>query len=108
MYLSVGGRIGRQDYWLFFVLPAVLFGLLRLVPGFFGSVLETALIVVVLWPAICVHAKRWHDLDLSGWWVLVNVVPVAGWLLAFVVNGFLPGTGGENRYGPEPALESER
>ena len=109
MYLSHGGRIGRRDYWLFFVVPAVLLVLLRSVPGSFaGSGLETLLIVVVLWPAICVQTKRWHDVDLSGWWVLVNAVPVAGWLMAWFINGFLPGTRGENQYGEEPLAESER
>lgn len=107
IYLSVGGRIGRRDYWVYFVLPAVAFGLLRLAPGFFeGSPLEIVLIVIIAWPAIAVQAKRWHDLDFSAWCILVNAVPVAGWLIALVVNGFLPGTRGENQYGEDPA-ESE-
>ena len=108
MYLSLGGRIGRRDYWLYFVLPAFAVLLLRWLPGFFaGSLLEIALILIVAWPAIAVQAKRWHDLDFSGWWILVNAVPVAGWLIALAVNGFLSGTRGENRYGDDPFGESE-
>jgi uncharacterized membrane protein YhaH (DUF805 family) len=34
--------------------------------------------------------------------VLVVLVPFVGWLVALVVNGFLPGTRGPNRFGPEP------
>lgn len=104
MYLSLGGRIGRRDYWVYFVVPAVVLTLLRLLPGFYeGSPLEIAALLIVAWPVIAVQAKRWHDLDFSGWWILINAVPVAGWVIALFANGFLPGTRGENQYGEEPS-----
>jgi uncharacterized membrane protein YhaH (DUF805 family) len=59
-------------------------------------------IIAVLWPAIAVHVKRFHDQDFSAWWVLVLLVPVVGGLIALVLNGFAAGTPGENRYGPDP------
>jgi uncharacterized membrane protein YhaH (DUF805 family) len=106
MYLSFGGRIRRRDYWRFFVLPALVLALLRTYVGALqGGALETLVAVLVLWPAIAVQVKRWHDQDFSGWWVLVNLVPVIGWLIAVVLNGFAAGTRGENQYGPEPSLD---
>jgi uncharacterized membrane protein YhaH (DUF805 family) len=103
MYLSLGGRIRRRDYWLFFVLPALVLALLRTYVGALqGGALETLLVLCLLWPAIAVQVKRWHDQDFSGWWALVNLVPVVGWLIALVLNGCAAGTRGENQYGPEP------
>jgi uncharacterized membrane protein YhaH (DUF805 family) len=98
MYLSLGGRIRRREYWLFYVLPGLVLG------GLFydAGPLRAVVVIAVLWPAIAVQVKRWHDQDFSAWWVLVNLVPVVGWAIALVLNGFAPGTRGENRYGPDP------
>ena len=98
MYLSLGGRIRRRDYWLYFVLPALVLAAVT----FDGGVLRTLVIIAVFWPVIAVHAKRWHDQDFSAWWVLVLFVPVVGWAMALLSNGFAAGTRGENRYGPDP------
>ena len=97
MYLSLGGRIRRREYWLFYVLPALVLGGL-----FYASPFRVVVVLAVLWPAIAVQVKRWHDQDFSAWWVLVNLIPVVGWVIALVLNGFAPGTRGENQYGPDP------
>jgi uncharacterized membrane protein YhaH (DUF805 family) len=62
----------------------------------------TLLIVPTLWPSLTSHAKRWHDKDHSGWWILINAIPIAGPLWAFVANWFLRGTEGPNRFGQDP------
>jgi uncharacterized membrane protein YhaH (DUF805 family) len=54
----------------------------------------------LLWPSIAVQVKRWHDIDMSGWWVLVNFLPFIGPLWAIVMNGFFASTPNENRFGP--------
>lgn len=46
--------------------------------------------------------KRWHDIDRSGWWVLLNIVPVIGGLACLIANGFIGGTDGPNQYGDDP------
>jgi len=51
---------------------------------------------------LIVQIKRWHDRDKSGWWVLINLVPCIGGLWALIECGFLRGTTGENRFGPDP------
>jgi uncharacterized membrane protein YhaH (DUF805 family) len=63
---------------------------------------DFAVNLVLLWPIIAVMAKRWHDRDRSGWWVLVLLLPVVGWIWALVVNGCLRGTVGPNPHGPDP------
>ena len=51
---------------------------------------------------LAVYAKRWHDRDKSGWWSLIMLVPVIGWFWMLIECGFLPGTAGANRFGPDP------
>ena len=59
--------------------------------------------LLLLWPALAILAKRWHDVDKSAWWILIALVPVVGGLIALVFNGFIAGTPGANRFGPAPA-----
>ena len=49
-----------------------------------------------------INAKRYHDRDRSGWWLLLILIPLLGPLWLIVVLGFLKGTEGENRFGPDP------
>ena len=62
--------------------------------------------LILLYPSFAVNAKRWHDRDKSAWWVLLGLIPVLGQILCFIVLGFIKGTEGSNRFGPDP-LESK-
>ena len=103
---SFQGRVGRQQYWLmvaltvpFVIAAAIING------GFHHDPAETPGVLVLLpmlWPAFAVTIKRWHDRDKSGWWILINLIPVLGDLWSLIENGFLKGTPGENRFGPDP------
>jgi len=104
--LTTEGRITRATYWKFF---AVFYGFLILVALFGGkepSAGFTMLVGLIFIPlaliGIIVQIKRWHDRDKSGWWVLINLVPCIGGLWTLIECGFLPGTPGDNRFGPDP------
>jgi len=58
--------------------------------------------LVLAWTHLAVFVKRWHDRDKSGWWVLINLIPLVGWLWTLIECGFLDGTPGPNKYGPSP------
>jgi uncharacterized membrane protein YhaH (DUF805 family) len=106
MYASLQGRIPRADYWFSGVfvllgLGLVLAALLR-IAGLGTDKAEGVVNVLLAWPAIAVSVKRWHDRDRSGWWVLVNLIPVVGWLWGLADNGCMHGDAGRNRYGEAP------
>jgi uncharacterized membrane protein YhaH (DUF805 family) len=106
MLLDPRGRINRRAWWLYGV--ALMFGLGLLLHALLGIArvrVETAeplVNVLLLWPVLALSIKRWHDRNQSGWWVLVVMVPVVGWLWAFWCNGVLRGTPGPNRFGADP------
>ncbi|MBQ2682832.1 MAG: DUF805 domain-containing protein [Thermoguttaceae bacterium] len=56
-------------------------------------------------PNICVTIRRLHDLNLSGWWLLLFPVfaqnPILGPLPQFLLL-IIPGTPSDNRFGPDP------
>ncbi|HEY9065995.1 MAG TPA: DUF805 domain-containing protein [Burkholderiaceae bacterium] len=102
---SLKGRIPRKTFWLYGVLAlllvSVILNLLLGIAGFSDRVAEAVPNLVILWPSIAISVKRWHDRDKSGWWVLINVIPVIGAIWTLIENGFLRGTTGENRFGPD-------
>jgi len=58
--------------------------------------------IALIWSGIAIGIKRYHDRDKSGWWVLIQLVPFIGAIWYFVETGFLTGTPGPNRFGPDP------
>jgi uncharacterized membrane protein YhaH (DUF805 family) len=57
--------------------------------------------LAVLLPTLEVEIRRLHDIDKSGWWILIFLVPFVGgtWLLVLLC---LRGSPAENRFGPMP------
>ncbi|MFT8245357.1 DUF805 domain-containing protein [Roseomonas sp. BN140053] len=107
-YLSFGGRIGRQTYWLHYVVPFTVINLIAsaidmntMAEGGFG-VLGPIVALVLLWPSLAGGVKRCHDRDHSGWFLLISLIPVVGAVWLLVELGFLRGTLGANRFGPDP------
>ncbi len=106
---SFGGRIGRRAWWLWGV--AALLGLslyatvLLRVAGVAADTADLVVNLLLLWPALAISAKRWHDRGKSAWWMLVLLVPVVGWIWSLVENGCLRGHAGANRYGADPLHE---
>jgi uncharacterized membrane protein YhaH (DUF805 family) len=49
-------------------------------------------------PGLAVSARRLHDVDRSAWWLLLLLIPVAGWgvLVYFLIQ---PSTLGPNQFG---------
>ena len=107
---SFKGRATREDYWFMVALTlpflAVAFMLNKHLgqDPFDGDGIFVML--PMLWPSLAVSARRWHDRDKSAWWLLMNLVPLIGGFWTLVENGFLKGTVGSNRYGPD-LIESE-
>ncbi len=57
--------------------------------------------LAVLIPSIAVSVRRLHDIDRTGWWLLIALVPLVG-AIVLIVFHVLDGTPGPNRYGPNP------
>jgi uncharacterized membrane protein YhaH (DUF805 family) len=104
--LDPRGRVGRRTWWWYGVALPLAVGLMAVLLGDIARLpagpVEAAVNALLLWPALAVSIKRWHDRDRSGWWVLVLLLPVVGWVWTLVVNGLMPGTPGRNRYGAVP------
>lgn len=65
------------------------------------------LFAVTLVPTLAVNVRRLHDIGRSGWWLLLGLVPLVGWVV-LVVYACLDGTTGANRFGPDPKAAERR
>ena len=59
-------------------------------------------LVVLVWIELAVHAKRWHDRNKSAVWILFLLIPIIGQIWTVIELGFIKGTKGPNRFGPDP------
>lgn len=102
---SFEGRASRAEYWsfmLFWVLTALVLGGSSLVLGEkVGSILYAAFVVLTIVQSLALAARRMHDIDKSGWFVLTSAIPFVGGLI-YLVLSVLPGTQGPNNYGQDP------
>jgi uncharacterized membrane protein YhaH (DUF805 family) len=114
LLFSFDGRINRAKYWtgvvVIVVIELIAFAILAIIGAMLGDNIVTTLIsiivglvcLVLIWPAIAIGVKRFHDRNKSGWWVLISLVPIIGGLWYLIEAGFLEGTKGPNQFGPDP------
>ena len=58
--------------------------------------------VLATWIGLATQVKRSHDRGFSGWWILLELIPLAGFIWMLVSLGILEGQEGPNKYGPDP------
>jgi uncharacterized membrane protein YhaH (DUF805 family) len=108
---SFKGRINRKPFWIFNLIVfagAILLGMFTDISDDVREMSRQQIMFMIwiLWPSLAVQAKRWHDVDKSAFWVFINFVPLLGPIWALVENGFMRGTAGQNRFGPDPLEET--
>lgn len=83
LFLTAEGRIGRRDFWIGFVLIFVASMVLSIIP-----VIGQIAGLLLIWPQICIHAKRLHDMGRSAWLMLVPfAVSLVCAILAMMTGG---------------------
>ncbi|MDH5556011.1 MAG: DUF805 domain-containing protein [Alphaproteobacteria bacterium] len=104
VWFSFEGRIGRQTYWLKYFLPWLAINIVAaVIDGMTGGLVAGLLVGLVgIWVGIAAGAKRCHDRDRTGWFQLIVLIPIIGAIWLLIELGFLKGSEGENRFGPDP------
>ena len=118
-YFEFNGRSRRKEFWLFSLFCMVVSLGIDLATGgawshiasgtyamgtksnLVSTSLSGLFSLINLIPTLSVTLRRLHDVDRSGWWMLLYFVPVIGWLILLVFF-CLDGTYGSNRYGADP------
>lgn len=104
-YADFSGRARRQEYWMFFLFnaaAAIILIILDLVLGTYPLLYGLYALAVFL-PNLGVTVRRLHDTGKSGWWILIGIIPVIGfiWMIVLLATA---GQQAPNQYGPDPKV----
>ena len=107
-YILFKGRVMRPEFWYFSLYNLLVVLVLSAISCIgLGWVSTTALVFAILYalavitPNIALAVRRLHDTNRSGWWLLVGLIPVVGWIILIVFMA-RDTHRAENRYGPNP------
>lgn len=105
-YVTFRGRAVRSEYW-YWVLFTVIASLVCLtidatLLGYSpsgASPITSIFDLVTFLPSLAVGVRRMHDMDRTGWWLLLLLTGIGAFVL--LVWFCFRGTVGDNRFGPD-------
>jgi uncharacterized membrane protein YhaH (DUF805 family) len=101
-YVNFSGRACRSEYWywiLFIIIADIVAGIIDYAIGI--QVVTSLFGLATLLPNLAVAIRRLHDLDRTGWWIFIGLIPLVGWII-LIIWYCTRGTAGPNRFGPDP------
>ncbi|WP_255412364.1 DUF805 domain-containing protein [Commensalibacter melissae] len=97
---NFSGRARRKEYWFYmlilFLLTIFINVFVLLVVGFMvgnlddytmsilTNITSSLLVIVFIIPSFAVTVRRMHDINHSGWWLLISFVPIIGSILFLI------------------------
>jgi len=114
-YATFDGRSRRSDYW-YVVLANIIIGIIiGPISGFipslsytFGNISYSYLgfiySLVTFIPGLALTVRRLHDTGKSGWYILMNLIPLVGWI--FVLIKLVSDSEPDNEYGANPKVQA--
>jgi uncharacterized membrane protein YhaH (DUF805 family) len=108
-YATFSGRATRSEYWWFILFQVIAIMGLAFLDGMMGTFSEGAglgmlsglFCLALIIPTFAVGIRRMHDTGRSGWWTLINLIPLVGPII-FIVLAAQDSQAGTNSYGPSP------
>ena len=116
-YVVFSERARRNEFWMFHIFSVLIFITFPIISAklvdIMGGDLDLILIVYgssvglyglgALIPSLAVSIRRLHDTGRSGWWLLIGLMPLVGWILTLI--WYLSDSEARgNKYGPNPKV----
>jgi len=108
-YFNFKDRTSRKDFWmtiLFIFIISFVIGLIF--PGtsstsgnsfeYHASVVASIWSLATFIPSLAMEVRRLHDINKSGWWVLIELVPIVG-IIVLLVFYCSKSVDADNKYG---------
>ena len=90
-YANFNGCATRAEYWYPVLYMCIVYAIL-LCLGKVGMILYYIFALANIVPSIAVGIRRMHDIGKSGWWILINLVPLIGgiWFIVLAATPSKP------------------
>ena len=111
---SLKGRETRSEWLLWRLIMILVYLVIKtfedlikskeLPPAFY--LILVIISIITLWINISFDVRRLHDIDFSGWWILLNFIPFVS-LSFFFILAIKKGTHGPNSFGADPLQQKQ-
>ncbi len=105
-YCNFSGRASLSEFWWYILFEVIL----NFISGFFYKlspisyeVINVIIFLALLLPSLGLSVRRLHDINRSGWWIFLWLIPVVGWIILLIWY-LKPSQPVPNEYGPVPNL----
>ncbi len=110
-YFTIDGRASRSEYWYWYLFifiiglivdyfDAALAGVPWMEYEVYYGPLSIILTIITLLPGLAVAIRRLHDVNKSGWWLLISLTIIG--IIPLIVWAASKGTEGKNKFGNYP------
>ena len=104
-YAVFAGRASRSEYWWWTLLVVIIsiafeivdFAIAGDLAAYWNETFFSAgALPSMLWslatliPSLSVGVRRLHDTNRSGWWLLIGIIPLVGWVILIVLLAAAP------------------
>ncbi len=104
-YANFNGRLGVAEFWWFYLLDILImlailivaFAIFRTRDG--AMVLGGIYTLILLLPLLAAEVRRLHDTGISGWWLLLSLIPYLGGFIVLILL-MMPSKPAGERFGP--------
>ena len=101
-YFNIEGRARRTEYWMYFLVYIGIIIVASILDAVVGMGLIGGLVALAhLIPSITVGVRRLHDIGRSGWFLLIGLIPLIGWII-LLYWAVKEGDPQDNAYGSNP------
>ena len=100
-YVNFSGRASRSEYWFWTLFAILVTVVAQIIDGVIGMQLLSVIASLgLLLPGLAVSVRRLHDLDRTGWWLLLLLTGIGA--IVLLIFYCMKGTDGPNSFGPDP------
>jgi uncharacterized membrane protein YhaH (DUF805 family) len=102
-YTKFEGRAHKAAFWWWFLFQLLVYIGAEIIDAILGTPIFWIIAALgLLLPNLSVSIRRLHDTNRTGWWILIGLIPIVGFivLLIFYLQQSDPGV---NDYGPPMA-----
>jgi uncharacterized membrane protein YhaH (DUF805 family) len=88
-YFDFKGSVTRPQFWYFILISTLVSFLITIFVRLLGGEISNYPVQIyqlaIVLPTLSIGARRLHDADFSGWWQLLYILPLIGYIILIVL-----------------------